>query len=159
MPCSMPSALISSSTSGQCTPYPSPISSQFARCAGVASDSRHDHARGTLITRPSINLAVIVSSVTSTCAIRCSTLTAVLMPRLDNGRVVFNNKMTDLVEFSRTESMIPRQGHGRQPELRVLPVPTNVDVHRFVAVETIEIEPIWPLNAGDCGHSTRLRQD
>jgi len=25
--------------------------------------------------------------------------------------------------------MIPRELHGRQPELRVLPIPTNVDVH------------------------------
>jgi len=48
MPLSIPSALISSSTSGQWTPWPSPMSCQLARWAGVASDSRHDHARGTL---------------------------------------------------------------------------------------------------------------
>jgi len=66
MPFSMPSALMSSSTSGQCAPWPSPISSQLARCVGVASDNRHDHASGTLITRPSTRYAVIVSSLTST---------------------------------------------------------------------------------------------
>lgn len=70
VPVSMPSALRSSSTSGQCTPWPSPMSSQFALCAGVASARRHDHASGTLITRPSTNRAVIVSEVTSMCAMR-----------------------------------------------------------------------------------------
>ena len=89
----------------------------------------------------------MVSSVTSTCAIRLSTLTAVLMPSLDNGRFIFNDETTDLVEFSGTEPMIPRQCYGRQPELRVLPGPTNVDVHRFGALKTVEKEPVWPWNA------------
>jgi hypothetical protein len=43
---------------------PSPINCQFWRRADVASDKRHDHASGTLITRPSTNRAVIASSVT-----------------------------------------------------------------------------------------------
>jgi hypothetical protein len=47
---SMPMALMSSSTSGQCTPSPVPIISKCWRCSEVALDNRHDHASGTLIT-------------------------------------------------------------------------------------------------------------
>jgi hypothetical protein len=60
------------------------------------------------------------------------------MPSLNNSRLVFNDKTTNRVEFSWTESMIPRQCHGRQPELRVPPVLTNVDVHWFAAIKTVE---------------------
>ncbi len=63
-PYNMPLALMSSSISGQCTPWPPPMISKLFRCSGVASDKRHDHASGTLITRPSTRKAVIVSSVT-----------------------------------------------------------------------------------------------
>ena len=101
MPCSMPSALRSSSMSGQWTPWPSPMRRQFARWAGVASERRHDHASGTLITRPSTKWAVIESSVTSTRAIRDSTLTAVLIPSLDDDRLVLDDMTTDVVQLSR----------------------------------------------------------
>jgi hypothetical protein len=47
---SMPMALMSSSTSGQCTPSLVPIISKCWRCSEVALDNRHDHASGTLIT-------------------------------------------------------------------------------------------------------------
>ena len=156
MPLSIPSALMSSSTSGHCTPWPSPISCQLARWAGVASDSRHDHARGTLITRPSTKCAVIVSSVTSTRAIRDSTLTAVFMPCLDDRRFVFDDKPTDLIQLARTEPMVPCQCRGRQPKLCVLPITSQVDVHGFVAVETIEEEPIRPGIPGILGMSALL---
>lgn len=65
-PSSIPRTLMSSSTSGQCTPSPEPIRRQFARWSGVASDSRHDQASGTLIVRPSASSAMILSSVTRT---------------------------------------------------------------------------------------------
>ena len=104
VPLSIPSALMSSSTSGQCTPCPSPISRHFARCAGMASESRHDHASGTLITRPSARWAVIVSSDTSTRAILVSVLTAVLMPSLNDGRLIVDNYPSTLVEFPGSES-------------------------------------------------------
>jgi len=40
--------------------------SNLERCSGVASDRRQDHAKGTLIVRPSTNWAEIASSVTET---------------------------------------------------------------------------------------------
>src|SRR5262245_19002612 len=64
--------------------------------------------------------------VTSTRAIVDSTLTAVLMPFLDNHRLVFNDEPTDVIEFARTKPMVPRQRHWRQPEFCVLPVPPHV---------------------------------
>src|SRR5947207_10001188 len=156
MPFSIPSALMSSSMSGQCTPWPSPMSCQFTRWACVASDSRHDHASGTLITRPSTRCAVIVSSVTSTRAIRDSTLTAVLMPCLDDRPLVYDDKSTDLIQLARTEPMIPCQGHGRQPKLGVLAIAPDVDVHRLNAVETVEEERIWPRNIRNPRHVAAL---
>src|SRR5437867_7791156 len=117
------------------------MSCQLARCAGVASDRRHDHAGGTLITRPSTKWAVIVSSVTTTLAIRGSTMTVVLMPCLDDRRLMLDNQTTNIIQLSRAEPMIPCQCHRGQPELRVLPVAPHVDVHGLDAVETVEEEP------------------
>jgi hypothetical protein len=58
--------LMSSSISGQRMPEPLPMISNLARCSGVDSESRQDHANGTLIVRPSTKWAVIVSSVNET---------------------------------------------------------------------------------------------
>lgn len=132
------------------------MSRQLARWVGVASDSRHDHARGTLITRPSTKCAVIVSSVTSTRAIRDSTLTAVLMPCLDDRRFMCDDEPTDLIQLARTEPMVPCQGHGRQPKLGLLPIAPHVDVHGLVTVETVEEEPIRSRNAGNPRHVASL---
>jgi hypothetical protein len=53
---------------------------------------------------------MIASSVTSTLPIRDSTLTAVLMPSLDN-RPLRDNQTTNVVQFSRAETMVPCQRH------------------------------------------------
>ncbi len=55
------------------------------------------------------------------------------MPCLGNKCFVFHNETTDLIELSWTEPMIPRELDGRQPELGVLSISTNVDVHGLVA--------------------------
>src|SRR5665213_414067 len=94
------------------------------------------------MTRPSTRCAVMVSSVTVMCWIRDSTLTAVLIPCLDDDRFVLQNQVPNLVEFARTEPMIPRERRRRQPELAMLPIAPNVDVHGLVAIETIEKEPV-----------------
>ena len=59
---------------------------------------------------------------------------------------VLDNETTDLVELSWAEPMIPRELDGRQPELGVLLIASNVDVHGFVAVEAVEKEPVRPWN-------------
>jgi hypothetical protein len=128
------------------------MSSQLARCAGVASDSRHDHANGTLMTRPSTKCAVIVSSLTWTRVIRDSTLTAVLMPCLDDRRFVLNDEPTDVIQLTWAEPMVPRQCHRRQPELGVLLIPTYVDVHGLGAIETVEEKPVRTRNPGNPWH-------
>ena len=82
LPCSRPSTLISSSTSGQCNPCPVPMRRKFGRCAGVASDKRHDQASGTLITRPSAKSAMISSLVTRALRMLGSLFATVFIPRL-----------------------------------------------------------------------------
>ena len=98
----------------------------------------------------------MVSSVTTTWPIRFSTLIAVLIPGLDDGRFVFDNQLPNLVEFTRAEAVIPCQFNRSQPELAVLPIATNVDVHWLVAVESVEEEPVRPRNARNPRHLVRL---
>jgi hypothetical protein len=62
-----------------------------------ASLSRHDHPNGTLMTRPSIRLNVIRSSVTVTVLTRASALTAMLIPSLLNLAQFSFNDRTDLI--------------------------------------------------------------
>ena len=58
-----PATLMSSSSSGQCMPSPSPSNSQFSNCAHGASTRREKHAYGTAIRRPSTRETIISSSV------------------------------------------------------------------------------------------------
>ena len=53
---------------------------------------------------------------------------------------------TELVELSWAEPMIPRELDGRQPELGVLSISSNVDVHGLLAVEAVEKEPVRAWN-------------
>ncbi len=69
-----PSALRSSSTSGQWIPAPSPRSSKRARCSRVALRRRGNQARGVARRRPSARTTTSSSSVTVTSLIRGSTL-------------------------------------------------------------------------------------
>src|SRR2546428_60113 len=89
----MPSTLMSSSTSGQWMPCPAPISRKLARWGGVASESRQDQARGTLMTRPSARCATISSFVTRTSRIRGSPPAAVVIPRLHDLLVMLSNDL------------------------------------------------------------------
>ena len=80
IPKSIPVALMSSSMSGQCTPNPLPMNSKLLRWADVASDSRHDQAKGTLMVRPSARWATIESSVTCISMMRGVSLTRTRIP-------------------------------------------------------------------------------
>jgi hypothetical protein len=95
---------------------------------------------------------VIASSVTSTRSIRDSTLTAVLIPSLDNLRLVLNDQAPNLVELTGAETMVPRNGHRRHPKLRMLAVAPNMHVDWLIAVKTVEKEPVWTRNAGHPWH-------
>jgi hypothetical protein len=69
------------------------------------------------------------------------------MPCLNNGPFVIDNEMTDLVELSGGEPMIPRKFDWHQPELGVVPISSNMNVNGLVAVETAEKQPVRPRNA------------
>ena len=82
------------------------------------------------------------------------------MPCLDNDLLVLQNQVPNLVEFTSAEPMIPREFDGCQPELAVLPIASNVDVHGLVAVEAIEKEPVGPKelpNPANVPQPRRLR--
>ncbi len=110
-PESIPMALISSSTSGQCTPSPEPMISKFWRCFSVASDNRHDQANGTLTVLPSARVTANVESVTSTLIMRGSLLTAMLIPCLHNSPYCnpasTNPEQTDAKLESTAETQMP----------------------------------------------------
>src|SRR4030067_2174602 len=107
IPCSIPSTLMSSSTSGQWTPCPAPTRRNLARCLGVASDSRQDHASGTLITRPSARCAMISFAVTRTSWISGSLVNsaAVLMPCLQYRGAVGYNDPSHLAQLPRADAV------------------------------------------------------
>src|SRR4051794_18437207 len=133
---------MSSSMSGQCMPEPLPMISNRERCSGVASDRRHDHAKGTVIVRPSSNCAEITSSETETLWIRGSTFGAVLTPSLQDLLDVTNHLSTNLIQLPRGETIVPSQRHRDKPVLADSVLTLNVHVFRFVAVEAVKEEPI-----------------
>lgn len=111
---------MSSSTSGQCTPCPDPMRRRFARCFGVASDSRQDQASGTLMTRPSTRFAMISSSVTRTSWMRGSFLAAVFMPHLQNRGAPRADDSADHVQLVSAEAVVRANSIGSSQNLHVL---------------------------------------
>ena len=138
IPKSMPVALISSSMSGQCTPNPLPMISKLLRCAGVASDKRQRHARGTLIVRPSTNRAVITSSVTCMSMMRGISLTTVFIPSLQDRWSVLSNKLANTIQLSRWEPFVETECDRLQPEFADHSFTPNMHMLRLIAVEAIE---------------------
>jgi hypothetical protein len=110
----------------------------------VASDSRHDHASGTLTLRPSARSAVIESSVTQIAVIRASAFRTVLIPCLSDSCFVLQYKGPDAVQFPRREPVVAREYDRRQPELAFHPLTVGMDVHGFVAVEAVKVQPMGP---------------
>src|SRR5437879_11910578 len=140
----MPSTLMSSSTSGQWMPCPAPISRKLARWAGVASESRQDQARGTLITRPSARYATISSFVTRTSRIRGSAPAAVVIRRLHDLLLMLSNDLADPSQLVCCKPIVPREHQRAQPELAGAAVSLHVDMGRLVAIEAREEEPYGP---------------
>src|SRR5271167_71777 len=98
------------------------------RCAELASNSRHDHASGTLITRPSAKCAMISSAVTRTSSIRGSLLATVFIPCLQNDRAMRLNDSTNHVQLVGAETMIASQPQRLKPEFAGLPFTLHMDV-------------------------------
>src|SRR5262245_56485564 len=149
-------ALMSSSTSGQWTPCPVPIISKCCRCSGVASDNRHDHARGTLMVRPSARYAVMRSSVTSTVRIRGSLLATVVMPCLQDTPHVLQNQGTNSILFTRRKPMIVTQCDRSQPKVTEHTRTTHMDMRGFIAIKAVEEQAIGSWDIGNRGHAVRL---
>lgn len=114
---SIPLTLMSSSRSGQCTPWPSPRIRKFCRSALVASDKRQDQISGTEIHRPSINWAIISSSVTWMALSLGSTgSSAVFMPCLNYLCLMGLNQFFDCGQFDSRKSAITGKANRRKPE-------------------------------------------
>jgi hypothetical protein len=120
VPLSSPSTLMSSSTSGQCTPWPSPMISQRARCSGVASERRQDHSSGTLTVRPSDRWATMSLSVTLTDRMCASVWVTVLIPSfLDPGQVQLD-QLRNPPQFSLGETMFLASSTGSSQNLHTI---------------------------------------
>jgi hypothetical protein len=131
--------------------------SKLLRCSGVASDRRHDHARGTLMERPSDNSAVIESSVTRMAMMRGVSLTTMLIPSLQNSVPMFYNQPANAVQFGRRKSIVEAQYDRLQPEFAYQMLTTNVYVLRLVAVEAVEKEPVRPRYITNRRHDAFLQ--
>src|SRR5947207_9323811 len=129
------------------------MSRKFARCLGVASESRQDQARGTLMTRPSASCAMISSSVTRTVWMRGSLLPAVFMPYLQNFAAPRTDDSANHVQFVGAETMTSRQFDRFEPEFAGATPPLHMDVRRLIAVEAREEEPVRSRDVLDPWHS------
>ena len=106
------------------------MSRKLVRCAAVASERRHDHASGTLMVRPSVNIAVIWSSETCTDLMRGSGAVAVSVPRIPNRLDVLLYESPYAVQFSRRESAIRSERQRLDPTFAALVISLDVNVHR-----------------------------
>jgi len=70
----------------------------------------------------------------------------VFIPDLNHVIQVFNNNLTNAIQFLGAEAVVCCQSDRLKPKLASLVFSLNVNVPRFVAVKTVEEEPIW---AGD----------
>jgi hypothetical protein len=65
---------------------------------------------------------------------------------------VGEDDLPDAIQFLRGEAVVVRQGDGIEPELANAAIPTDVDMPRLVAVETLEKEAVRAGYAGDSRH-------
>ena len=142
--------------SGQCTPWPVPISRQFARCAGVASDNRQDHASGTLITRPSARCAMISSLVTRMSWTTGSLLATMFMPGLQNRSSMLLDRASNHIQVPGAEAVVASKSEWNEPELTGLVLALDMHVRWFITVEAREKETIRSWNPCDSWHSRLL---
>jgi hypothetical protein len=80
------------------------------------------------------------------------------MPGLDDASLVLDNYAPDLVELARTEASVPGQNDWVEPELGLIPLTANVNVHRFGTVEAVEEQPVWSRDSNDARHG-EIRPD
>lgn len=152
-PNNIPRTLMSSSMSGQWAPSPLPMISKLVRCAGVASDSRQDHASGTLILRPSSSSAMIKSSVTFIVIIRGSLLTTVFIPALHNAIQIFEGQLSDMVKFVCLESIVCAKSYRFKPKLTCHSLTTHMNTFGFTAIEAVKEKSIRPRDVRNSWHS------
>ena len=60
------------------------------------------------------------------------------------------------LSFSLGKTSVPCQFHWFEPELTYHFLTLYVNVHRFVAIETVEEEPIWPCNPFNRWHEVSV---
>lgn len=122
---------------------PPPISSQRARWRGDASSSRGNQARGTVTVLPSERATLKESFVHEASTARTSTRsTEVFMPSPQEQFPIVYDDLSD-----RRQLMIPKSSHVCQsdrcePELRVPPRVSHMNMWRLAALHAEEEEPI-----------------
>ena len=118
----------------------------------AALESRHDQASGTLMTRPSVRLAVMRLSVTSMLVIRGSLPAAVFIPSLIDESQIVKDELADSIQLLSAKPIVRRQHDRIEPELTRLSLPLGVNMPRFLAVEAVEEESIRADDPLNCWH-------
>ena len=136
-PASKASTLMSSSRSGQWTPYPAPINVQWLRSLTVPALSLGNQSRGAETERPSSTSKVKVERVTVTERIvgtRSSRVEKVI-PCAPQGLQLDFDDLLDVAKLSARETSIVGQVcHRIEPELRVGSISGDMDVSRLAPV-------------------------
>jgi len=126
---------------------------KFARSAGVASDSLHDQASGTPITRPSTRWTTIWSRVTRTFWMRGSAgLVTMLVPRFKNNSQMSSDQSANPVQFAGAEAVAASDLERLEPELAGFVIQFNMNVRRFSTIEAREKETVRSPDTTDSRH-------
>src|SRR6266508_3364174 len=125
-------------------PTPGPINSHCWRSLMEPWASLGYHSTGTETVRPSCSSTMSAPRVTRTFLAVAASIAVleVLMPCLQEVRLVLPRETLDPSQFVRSKSVVVRLTNGKQPELRGLVLARDVNVHWLVPVTCKEEEPI-----------------
>src|SRR5579862_8050589 len=130
----IPSTLTSSSRSGQCIPSPPAISRQLFLSRELPCSSRGYHINGTETVRPSERSTANESSVVATlwaftvCILRLKEL----IPTPQQNIYVLVNQFANAIQLTPAKTLIILQSHGIEPKLRLIFIPFDMDMRRFL---------------------------
>jgi hypothetical protein len=66
----------------------------------------------------------------------------VLAPRISHRSDVFRDDPPDPIQFVRAEAIVRRKRERIKPELALVSISLDMNMHRFAAIETVEEEPV-----------------
>ncbi len=147
---------MSSSTAGQWSPSPSPMSVTLLRASVPADARRGNQTSGTDKTRPSASWTISSSSVHRALTARGSPSTAkVLIPALLKELSILRDKARNSGQLLRRKPAAPRERDRCKPELRNRSIALHVNVRGLSILVRVEEEAMG-TDDQNCRHTAML---